>query len=191
MAKLNQQQDTQEFVHSIDDAGLICYVNENWINFAAENDWPISAEEMIGSNLMTSIMDPETRHIYELLINRARQEGQQAHFNYRCDSPDCRRLMEMRISHNHVSDQVEFRSRIIRSEKRIAVALIDPSHKNRSDEILKMCGWCKSVWDEDHWIELEHAVKQLGLLTNQVLPQISHGICNECSKRMTSLIDKP
>ena len=106
MAKFNQQQDQQEFVHIIDNAGSISYVNDAWLNFAAENGWPISAEEMIGSQLMSSIMDPETRHIYGLLINRIREQGQQTHFNYRCDSPDRRRLMEMRISHDQTSDQV-------------------------------------------------------------------------------------
>ena len=191
MADINQQQDKQEFVHIIDSAGSISYVNDAWLSFAAENGWPISAEEMLGSNLMSSIMDPETRHIYELLINRVRQQGQQIHFNYRCDSPDRRRLMEMRISHDQAADQVVFRSRIISSEKREPILLIDPSHNNRSDVILKMCSWCKSVWDERNWVELEKAVRLLGLMTDQVLPRISHGICVECSKNMTRLIDNP
>ncbi len=189
MNDLSQQQDTHEFIHTIDNKGRICFVNHAWINFAAENGWSVSTEEIIGSNLMANIVDPETRHIYNLLINRAREEGQNARFDYRCDSPDCHRLMEMRIYHNQDSDEVEFRSRIISSVKREPIALIDPTHKHRSDEILKMCSWCKSVWDENTWIELERAVKQLGIMTDQVLPRISHGICNECSNRMTRMIE--
>ena len=156
MAEFNQHEDLQEFVHIIDDAGFICHVNDAWLNFAAENGWPISSEQIIGSSLLSSIMDAETRHIYDLLINRARDKGQQAQFNYRCDSPDLRRLMEMHIFHNQASDQVEFRSRIISLQKRAPIALIDPSNKNRSEEILKMCGWCKSVWHKKNWVELEN-----------------------------------
>ncbi|MDJ0833896.1 MAG: hypothetical protein QNJ69_10270 [Gammaproteobacteria bacterium] len=190
MVTSNKQQAAQEFVHSIDEEGRICFVNDAWLTFAAENDWPITAEAMIGSKLMASIMDPETRHIYSLLIDRAREQDQQARFNYRCDSPGRRRLLQMHISLNRTSQHIEFRSRILSSVKRQPIALIDPSQKIRSDEILKMCSWCKSIWDEHHWIELEQAVQQLGFLTAKVLPRISHGICNVCSERMTSLIVK-
>ena len=189
MVTLNQQQNAPEFVHSIDDTGSICYVNDAWLNFATENGWPISADEIIGSQLVSSIMGPETRHIYDLLINRAREEGLQAQFKYHCDSPDRRRLMEMRIFHDQVSDQVEFRSRIISTEKRKPIVLIDSLYENRSDTILKMCSWCKAIWYEHNWVELERAVQQLGFMTEQELPQISHGICSQCSKQMTKVID--
>ena len=140
---------------------------------------------------MEYIADPETRHIFNLLINRAREEGRQACFNYRCDSPDYRRFMEMRISHIRAMDQVEFRSRVLRLERREPVDLIDPSHVERSGEILKMCGWCKAVLVDHAWIEVEQAVERLGILADRILPQISHGMCPDCRDRMTTTGAQP
>ncbi|MGB5277098.1 MAG: hypothetical protein WBO73_19740 [Gammaproteobacteria bacterium] len=181
---MNQQQDRREFVHRIDRDGRIRSVNEPWLAFAAENGWRTSVSQVLGSVLMEQITDPETRHIYSLLINRAWDEGRQARFNYRCDSPDCRRFMEMRIDHNRDLGQVEFRSRVLQLERREPVNLFDPCYLKRSSEILKVCGWCKAVWIGHDWVEVEQAVERLGLLTAAVLPQISHGICPSCSQRM-------
>jgi hypothetical protein len=184
---LNNPQDPREFVHRIDGDGCIGFVNDAWLAFAAENGWRISDRQVLGSPLMAYIGDPETRHIYKLLIDRARQQGRKARFNYRCDSPEYRRFMEMLIDHNRVLDQVEFHSRVLRLERREPVNLIDPTHEQRSDEILTMCSWCKAVLVDQAWIEVELAVERLGILADQALPQISHGICPGCRDRITGV----
>jgi hypothetical protein len=184
---LYQLHDPREFVHRIDNDGRLQFVNDAWLAFAAENGWRISAKEVVGSDLMEHITDLETRHIYGLLIDRAWRQGRRARFNYRCDSPDCRRFMEMRINHDSTLDQVVFRSRVLHMERRAPVDLMNPLHDTRSDEILRVCGWCKAVRVEDAWLEVELAVEKLGILSEQVLPQISHGICPGCSKRMASV----
>ena len=184
---MNQLHDPREFVHRIDGDGRIRFVNDAWLAFAAENDWGISATQVVGSTLIKYISDPETRHIYNLLVNRAWEEGRHARFNYRCDSPDCRRYMEMQIYHNQICNQVEFRSRVLHMERREPVDLMDPCHEKRSDEILRVCGWCKAVRVDHAWLEVEQAVERLGILSDRILPQISHGICPDCSKRMTSV----
>lgn len=135
---------------------------------------------------MPQIADAETRHIYRLLIHKARQGARQVRFLYRCDSPGYRRLMEMRI-HKDASGQVEFRSRVSHLERRDPANLFDHSPDRRSKDVLKVCGWCKAVWTQRDWVEVEQAVAQLGILTRPALPQISHGICPTCSERMTSL----
>jgi hypothetical protein len=184
---MNRRHDPRVFVHRIDDEGHIVFVNDAWLAFAAENGWNTSAPQIIGSPLMIQIADPETRHIYQLLIDRARQRGRGVHFDYRCDSPDCRRLLEMHIDHIPAQDQVEFRSRVLRIEAREPVELLDAGRVKRSTEILKMCGWCKAVRADHTWMEVERAVEQLGILAAPVPPRISHGICPACSRRMQSL----
>lgn len=184
---MNQHQDPREFVHRIDREGRIGFVNDAWLAFAAENGWHTSAAELLGSELMAFIVDAETRLIYNMLINRVREAGREASFNYRCDSPDWRRFMEMRITNIRELDQVEFRSRVLRLERREPVDLIDPSCAARSREILTMCGWCKAVRVEHAWIEVEQAVERLGILANQVLPRISHGICPDCRDRIINV----
>ena len=183
---MSKQQDTREFIHCTHADGRICYVNDAWLVFAAENGWNISVSQVLGSMLMQQIADAETRHVYKLLIDSAAKRGRKVHFNFRCDSPDYRRLMEMSINYDRTLDLVEYRSRVIKLEEREPVKLMDTSIINRSGEALKVCGWCKAVWVNQAWMEVEKAVEQLGILETTILPPISHGICLSCSERMTT-----
>ncbi|MCG6895814.1 MAG: PAS domain-containing protein [Thiocapsa sp.] len=180
---MSQRANPCDCVHRIDSDGRISFVNDAWLVFAEQNGWPVTAAQVIGSPLMQQIADLETRHIYQLLIDSIRGGGRQARFLYRCDSPDRRRLMEMRVS-GRAPGQVEFRSRVLRLEPREPVALLDPRHQNRSSDILTVCSWCKAVLAEQTWVEVEQAVRRLAILTERALPRISHGICPGCSERM-------
>lgn len=182
---MSQQTDPREFVHRIDSNGRVRFVNHAWLTFAAENSWSTSASEVLGSPLMEHISDLETRHIYHLLIERVREDARQVCFSYRCDSPDYRRFMEMRIHHDRDLDQVEFRSRVLHAERRDPVTLLDSSLAERSDDILTVCSWCRAVQVDHTWIEVEQAVERLRLFATQALPQISHGICPSCNERVS------
>lgn len=180
---MSEDADNREFVHRIDRDDRICFVNAAWLAFAEENGWNTTADRVLGSLIMSQIADAETRHIYRLLIDKARDGSRPARFRYRCDSPDLRRFMEMRIS-NAGQGQVEFRSRSLRIERREPVRVLDATMRKRSTEILNMCSWCKAVYAQSAWLDLEEAVQRLGILAESALPAISHGICPACSGQM-------
>jgi hypothetical protein len=180
-----QEHDPREFVHRIDRDGRIRFVNDAWLSFAAENRWGESAREVLGSPLMAHISDAQTRHIYDLLLERVHEKGRDIRFHYRCDSPDCRRFMEMWIHHDRALDQIVFRSRVLRLETREPVALLDSGLAERSGDVLMVCSWCKAVEAGHVWVEVEQAVERLDLFAPEALPPISHGICPDCSERMT------
>jgi hypothetical protein len=182
-----QQFDQRDFIHRIDGDGRICSVNQAWLDFAVENDWDVDKARLLGSDLMASISDLQTRHVYGLLINRVRDSRRSAHFRYRCDSPDCLRLMEMRMHYDATLDQVEFRSRALSIERREPIAVLDTRRLQRSSQTLSVCSWCKAVQMAQAWVELEQAVVRLGLFAADALPRISHGICPDCSKRLATL----
>jgi hypothetical protein len=120
-------------------------------------------------------------------LERVRETGRPLGFDYRCDSPDTRRLLRMRMQLDRNSDEVEFRSCVLRIERRELVALLDSERQARSDTVLSVCSWCKSVLVEQAWVEAEQAILQLKLFAAETLPQISHGICPKCSERMLAL----
>jgi hypothetical protein len=180
---MREHTDNRAFVHRIDAEGRICFVNDAWLAFADENGWRTSAADLLGTPLNTRIAGAEPRHIYRLLIDRVRHAGHPARFAYRCDSPDLRRFMEMRIS--ALSDgQVEFCSRVLRLEPRERIRVLDSALRQRSEEVLQMCSWCKAVFAQPAWLDLEEAVQRLGILAEAALPRISHGICPTCSERL-------
>jgi hypothetical protein len=86
--------------------------------------------------------------------------------------------MELEVSPGP-DGHVRFQGRTVREEKRQPVPLLDSSI-NRDDDFLKVCSWCKRVQAEGEWLEVELAVEGLELFNRQSLPQISHGICEDC-----------
>lgn len=176
--------DKREFVHRIDPGDRISFVNAAWLDFAAENGWETSSYQVLGSQLMPHISDAETRHIYRLLIDRTRESGRTTRFCYRCDSPGFRRFMEMRVG-SAGRGQIEFRSRVLRLERRTDIEVLDATRQDRSGTFLTICSWCKAVRAGDVWVELEDGLRRMGILASVRLPQISHGICPNCSERMS------
>ncbi|MGB5832096.1 MAG: hypothetical protein WBG92_08910 [Thiohalocapsa sp.] len=179
-----EQMDQRSFIHRTDADGKICYVNAAWLAFAAENGWGAGTSQALGSELMASITDLQTRHIYGLLMNRVRESGRPVRFSFRCDSPDCRRLMEMQMRYDRVLQEFEFCSRALHIERRETMPLLDASRATPSIETLSVCSWCKAVLAEHAWIEVEQALIRLRLFAADALPQISHGICPACSVRL-------
>ncbi len=177
------QETRPDFVHRIGADGCISFVNRNWVRFGQENGLDAGASAIIGQPLLRAISDPQTRHLYEVLIQRVRGSTEVVQFGYRCDSPDRRRWLQMRIGWLQDADEVEFASVLTRSETRPPVALLE-AERRRSAQLLSMCSWCKQVLAEQSWVEVEEAVTRLRLFTEETLPRISHGICPSCSEHL-------
>lgn len=174
-------------VHRIDARLRISFVSTGWLAFASDNGYETSAQAELGRPLFSVIAEEETRHIYRILIERARSSQQAVEFDYRCDSPDRRRWMQMQMRYLADTDEVEFASRLLRTETRPYMAMIAMKRMQpAAHRMLSMCSWCKSVLAEQTWVEVEEAVRQLRLFATDAMPRISHGICPDCSKRLLS-----
>lgn len=184
---IDQVNDTG-FVHRIDSNGRISFVNEAWIAFAAKNGYQTTRSAQLGRPLLSVIGGHENRHIYGLLIDRARATRKPITFGYRCDSPAERRWMQMRMRYRPDDGEVEFDSLMLKRERRAPVRLLEiQCDDSRSGDLLSMCSWCKTVRAGDSWIEVEQAVTRLGLFAIDKIPRISHGICPGCRTRLSSL----
>lgn len=169
------------YIHTIDRSDRIVDVNREWLAFAEENGAPwLNAGSVLSRPLWDFITGMETRHIYRLIITRARERLETAAIPFRCDSPDCRRHMAMELRPIE-GGQVEFACTVLKVEKRPYVALLDPKAE-RSEEFITICSWCRRVRLKDGWSEAEEAVRSLGLFSAEILPQITHGICPDCVK---------
>lgn len=173
-----------EFSYVIDSDNKIVSVNTDWLSFARENRAPNLAvsEDVIGRSLFDFVSDKETRHLYQMIIERVRNNGETVTIPFRCDSPSLRRFMELEIS-QQTNSWVQFVGRIIREESRTSVSLFDPEFP-RSSEFVVVCSWCKRVNVSGEWLEVEHAVNQMEIFNQAKQPRITHGICSDCSERM-------
>ena len=182
--------DTRQFEWIVDSSNAIVSVNDNWLSFAEEND-PHFADPLVvqGCPLNEFITDAETRHLYDCLMQRVRTDGKPVTVPYRCDSPDCRRFMEVDLSPAE-DGGVRFLSRIVRLEPRPTVALMTPTVQH-SNDLLSMCSWCKKVkLPANGYTEVEDAVDKLSLFASEVLPHLTHGCCPQCYAAMMEQIDR-
>lgn len=177
--------DTIEYL--VGPGSVLLEIHGNWDEFASLNAAPdLTVQAVLGRRLGDFIAGPETRHIYEALMERILRTGEPVRFTHRCDSPGRRRHMEMLVE-PAAPGVVRFRSRLLREEPREIQHLLD-HEAPRSDELLTMCSWCKRVRDEaDTWVNVEDYVARTGFLEVDVLPQLSHGLCPQCEADMQAL----
>ena len=172
----------RDVVYRVDKSDRIVYVNDGWDIFAVEND----AKELISGNIKNKniweyIQGDVTVHLYDVIFEKVRRKGVELSFNYRCDSPETRRYLTMKLTPLK-GKMIEITNSIIKIEERDPVDIVRNKGKG-GDDFIRMCSWCKKVKAED-WVEVEVAIKKYGLFEKDSLPQITHTICNACEEKI-------
>lgn len=134
------------------------------------------------------ITEPTTRHLYREVLRRVRG-GRLIQFTFRCDSPACRRLMEMIVVAAE-EQGVEFRTRILSQESRPPQTVLR-QHARTSGRLLLICAWCNRVDLDANWVEVEDAALRLRLFEYSRPPTLTHGICDSCFTKMKETLLEP
>jgi hypothetical protein len=126
----------------------------------------------------------EMKKLQRLLVRRIRDEVGDVELPFRCDGPEVRRAMNIRIVARPGGRVVLFSARLRSEEVRdLPQRLLDPEAP-RSEETLEMCGWCDRFEVAGEWVEVEEAALRLGLFDRRALPTVSHGICPDCNEML-------
>ncbi len=169
-------------VYRIDASDRISFVDARFHVFAHDNDWLDSrAQLLLGSCLWDHISDRRTQQIYRDLVAKVRRTDLPVTVPLRCDTPELRRFLELRIRHLG-GGTVEFASSVLRLEPRPPVRLL-VAVVPRSEKLIVMCSWCKRMATPE-WLEVEAAIAKLNLFDAAVFPAITHGICEECARKL-------
>ncbi|WP_396627040.1 hypothetical protein [Luteitalea sp.] len=131
---------------------------------------------------------PGVAEWYGPLVRRARAEQRTVCFPFRCDTPDLRRLMRMRIR-PEPGGAISFESAVVRVQPRPHVPLVTATG-DPGVPVVSMCSWCKRVDAAGDWLEVEDAMERLGADSNR-LPSVSHGICPRCLDELAALAHSP
>lgn len=171
----------EAYYHIIDQNDIIVSISDNWASFANENmdSGSCLPENILGSSLWDHIKDPETKHLYGIILQKVRQDKHLSTFSFRCDSPDQRRFLELTVDPND-DGSVDFKSQIIKTERREPVDLLR-SDIERSDDFIRICSMCKKIAiSDERWEEVEIAVQELKLFEAELLPSFTHTVCPFC-----------
>lgn len=174
---------TESLSYAIDEHDHLIRVDEGYYRFAEENGW-VDAGSSLGRSLWDYVSGEEMRKLQRLLVRRIRDGVGDIELPFRCDGPDARREMNMRIVARPGGRVVLFAARLRAEEERdLPQRLLDPATP-RSDETLEMCGWCDRFQVDGEWVEVEEAARRLGLFNQPQLPRLSHGVCPDCNSML-------
>jgi hypothetical protein len=177
---------SERLTYRINPDDIIEFVNDAWVRFALENGTPSLSQGVIGSSLWKYISGPQVVHLSRELLARVRESHCEATVPFRCDSPTMRRFMRMKILPLGKS-KVEFGTWIEREEPyRQPIQLLDPTIAKGQEKLLRMCAWCKKIDVAGSWHEIEDAIGRLRLFDDLAIPAITHGMCDDCLKAMTT-----
>jgi hypothetical protein len=170
----------RRFIWSIDGADKIVHVNDAWLAFAVENTAPqLTAVLVLNQSIWRFIQGQETSYLYQQIFRRVRAGKAPVTFPFRCDSPDCRRFMEMELA-LLPGDAIQFTAHMFREEWRDPIDLLDAS-RNRTGEFVTVCSWCKKINIPGRgWGEIEVAIMALDLFGHHSMPRMTHTICDSC-----------
>jgi hypothetical protein len=172
---------TEALSYAIDEHDHLIRVDEGYYRFAEENGWS-EAGSSLGRSLWDYVGGDEVKKLQRLLVRRIRDGVGDVELPFRCDAPDVRREMNIRIIARPGGRVVLFSARLRSEQERdLPQRLLDPATP-RSDETLTMCGWCDRFEVGGEWVEVEEAAKRLGLFNRSQLPALSYGVCPDCNE---------
>lgn len=169
--------------YAIDEQDHLIRADEGYYRFAEENGWK-EASTSLGRSLWDYVAGDEMRKLQRMLVRRIRDELGSVELPFRCDGPDVRREMDIRIVARPGGRAVLFSAQLRSEEPRdVSQPLLDPDIP-RGTDTLTMCGWCDRFEVGGKWVEVEEAALQLDLFNRPELPALSHGICPECNEML-------
>lgn len=172
---------TEALSYAIDEHDHLIRVDDGYYRFAEENGWR-DAGSSLGRSLWDYVTGRELVKLQRLLVRRIRDEVRDVELPFRCDGPEVRREMDIRIVARPGGRVVLFSARLRSEEAReLPQPLLDPETP-RAEEIVEMCGWCDRFEVDGEWVEVEVAAERLELFYRAELPALSHGICPNCNE---------
>lgn len=176
----------EQIIYLLDDENRIVNVSGSWMEFARANEGSVlGMSQVLNRPIWQFIIGEETRDIYFQLLRHVRDTGQMIEFPYRCDSPNCRRYMRMRLE--PVEDQqVRFINQVMQVTP-IEMAYV-PTARAYSG-MINRCSICTQVQLGDEWVEMAYAAEQ-GLLDRDTRLLYLYLVCDECKSRLQQLLDE-
>ena len=166
--------------YAIDEQDRLIRVDDGYYRFAEENGWD-GAGDSLGRLLWDFVAGHDVRKLQRLLLRRVRDELHDVELPFRCDSPELRREMDVRITADRSGRVVLFSARLRSEQPRDEPQpLFDPSVPRDDADFLPMCAWCDRFLVDGEWVEVEEAAKRLQLFRRSELPTLDHGICPRC-----------
>ncbi len=172
--------------YHLDRKDRIIEVGGSWDRFAIENNSSPAchSDKVCNRPLVDFISGDETRMWVCAVFMLARARQQPIERNYRCDSPDERRYMLMRVLPEQ-NGELEVQHEILRCEKRSHPVSFTPVAEKLSHSHIR-CSICGRLLNGGAWVEPETFLPPDGLSLGSIPPlRVNYGICEECRQAVS------
>lgn len=166
---------TTPTTYVLDDRNRICSVSGVWDEFADENGGrKLSSNDVCGRTIWDFVAGDATRMWLDAIFQLTRLRGTCLERSYRCDSPDVKRFMRMRV----LADQGRFlriEHEILATEPRAAPV---PIHygANALDGIHRRCSICGRV----HIGRWQEPLAEHVDASNRIM--VIYTVCEDCKR---------
>jgi len=163
--------------YQIDAHDCISSVGEDWDAFALANGGgePILSRHIIGRSLWGFVLGEEVRALYRACLALARTAEGRTQFEFRCDSPEFRRTLTMRIAPGMGGS-------VVLSTLTMSLTPwpdTGPSAEGPPGPIV-MCGLCRAV-NVDGWVPVDEWALRYGAESTFRVEQTRYRVCDSCS----------
>jgi hypothetical protein len=164
-------------IYLLDQQDVIQSVGGPWDEFAAENDGEqVYEEKVCGRSIWDFVHDATTRMWLSAVLQLSRVHNLKVERPYRCDSPELRRNMMMRIFPQQ-QGILRVEHELVSMEKRPEPVYIHHAYDNRLAEILFRCSVCGRVNLDEEWVEPEAACTADPASCHI---HVEYSVCGEC-----------
>jgi hypothetical protein len=170
--------DGSDLWYVIDGEDRLVEASSGYFDFAAENKLA-GADATIGQPLWNFVAGDSVREVQRALLRRIRRSGTSVALPFRCDGPEVRREMILRIEPVGQDDRLLVSSRPLEEARRRRQAILDPDEP-RGKRTVAMCSWCGRVSVDSGWVDIERAVEGMGLAKGTRMPAIRQDLCDRC-----------
>ena len=176
--RMNSPIESDNFSYRLDARDCVASVDSDWLDF---NGKPSGRRPPI--SFWDYISGYEVRHLFKMMFDTARDKHREVSVPFRCDTPTARRFMELKIEPLDEGG-LSITGELVHKETRDQVDLLADVERD-PERFLEICSWCKRVvLGGDNWVEVEDAVRELGLMSDTSMPTLTHGICFDCMERV-------
>lgn len=177
------------YSYTIDGNDRVISVCENWNSFGCIHG---AGEGSLGSSMLNQsiwslIACDDTVHLYQILVERVRELKMSAHIPIRCDSSGVRNILNLEVS-SGAGRNVTFKTQGTGTTQEDSLPL-PVSKRVRGDKLLRLCSYCRKIdLGNGQWEEVEVVLARMNL-SDQVLPGLTHGVCNSCYKELMAQVE--
>lgn len=169
-------------VYVLDQEDQIISVSGTWDEFASENDGKdVYASEVCGKLIWDFVGGETTRMWLTTVFQIARLRDSTIERLYRCDSPELKRHMLMRIVPDS-GGQLRIEHEMLSAEERTHPVFIQYAAEKTVATIRFRCSICGRVKDSDHWLEPDN-INPTSTKVNPIL--VEYTVCEDCRAAIT------